>query len=160
MLGLPQPVSTTQECPEGHESAIPHRVIQELDHQLEMWRAHLPPSLQFANVTVSDAWALAVNAEPRTIHQRLRGNVQSRYYAAKAIIYRPFVYNIVNCDEIRELSPDEGASIAIEAALLVPLQSGLLCDRLALLPLPINPAEGNPTIVTICSFFAPAYLRT
>lgn len=130
----------SEDGPKRSQIAIPGKVIEELDHQLEMWRAHLPPSLQFTTIPVSEAWALAANAEPRTIHERLHGNMQSRYYAAKAIIYRPFVYNVVTCTNVSELPLEErrGASVAIEAALLVPLRSGLLGDPLAVLPLPVN----------------------
>jgi hypothetical protein len=142
-LGLPPSIGSVDDFLKGHTNTIPRKVIQELDRQLELWRAHLPLSLQFTNLTVSDAWASGDNASPRNTQQRLHANMQSRYYAAKAILYRPFVYNFLNCDSARQFTSEElkGACIALEAALLVPLQGGLLWGRYPLLPLPINPCR-------------------
>ncbi|KAH7140970.1 hypothetical protein EDB81DRAFT_843979 [Dactylonectria macrodidyma] len=116
-------------------------VISELDRQVEEWRACLPATLQFPSYPVSHQGNY--NPEPyrpRDTHDRLKGNLMARYFAAKFIIHRPFVYRTLHHDPASPLSePDKlGARVALDSAVLSVRHSGILHEPMALLLHPIN----------------------
>lgn len=112
-------------------------VISELDRQLEEWRACLPSSIQFPSFSwdqVNDDF------EPRPFrdtHERLKGNLMARYFAAKGIIHRSFVYRALHRPSLTE-TEKVGARVSINAAILSVSHSGLLHEPMALLLHPIN----------------------
>lgn len=115
-------------------------LINELNYQLEEWRTHLPPGLQFAPYSIS---APLPNLEPyqiRPTDERLRGHLMTRYFAAKSIIHRPFIYRALHCDNVDHLSDEDrlGAQVAVSTANLSMYYSGMLHEPLALLLHPIN----------------------
>lgn len=116
-------------------------IMYELDHQLEIWRDHLPESLKFD--TQADPSLLIGPEVSRTMHEKLVGTLKTRYFAAKAIIFRPFAYKVLHNDDATTPTDDDiaGAKISLESALQVPLQAGLLCDNLRLVPLLLNPSR-------------------
>ena len=64
----------------------------------------------------------------------------ARYFAAKSIIYRPFIYQALNCESMASFpeSSKYGARTALDTALLSTIHSGLLHETLTLLLHPIN----------------------
>lgn len=145
-------------------------IIAELDHQLELWRLHLPVALSFPAISISQAQEISRATGPRTIREKLVGVLQARYCAAKTTMHRPFIYRCLHCDDIASLSDDDlgKAQLALFAALFIPLHSGLLSENLSLLPHPMNPCRRYWTpymyrsheILTATSFFAAAILAT
>jgi hypothetical protein len=117
-------------------------MISELDNQLESWRSHLPQTIQ---VDFESNYGTHVMTERRvrSVREKMIGTLKARYFAAKAILFRPLVYRILHKAHLESFSHEEtsGAAIALEAALQVPLCSGLLCDNLRLVPLLINPSR-------------------
>jgi hypothetical protein len=117
-------------------------MISELDSQLESWRHHLPQTIQASFATDYETQAMT-QRRTRPVREKLIGTLKSRYFAAKAIIFRPFVYRVLHAADPERLPSEDatGAATALEAALQVPLCGGLLCDNLRLMPLLINPAR-------------------
>ncbi|KAH8810796.1 hypothetical protein F5884DRAFT_749206 [Xylogone sp. PMI_703] len=118
-------------------------IMYELDHQLEIWHEHLPELLRFDKSTNIETLISPRGA--RTPREKMTGTLKSRYFAAKAIIFRPFVYRILHNDGPETLSEEDlaGAKVSMESALQVPVQAGLLCDNLRLVPLILNPARSS-----------------
>lgn len=117
-----------------------HSIINELDRQLEEWRSCLPPDLQFGQYASGDEFVPPQPTRTRTTEERLRGFLMARYYTAKSIIYRPFVYRALHAPDPELLSEEDktGASTAVGAALMHSIHSGLLHEPLTLLFHPIN----------------------
>ncbi|KAH6692476.1 hypothetical protein F5X68DRAFT_273725 [Plectosphaerella plurivora] len=117
-----------------------HSMIAELDRQLEEWRACLPSSLHFDQYSPSEERAPPGPHQPRPTEERLRGFLKARYFAAKSIIYRPFIYRALHATHAMLLSDEEkaGARAAVGAAFMNAVSSGLLHEPLTLLFHPIN----------------------
>ncbi|KPM35405.1 hypothetical protein AK830_g11153 [Neonectria ditissima] len=117
-----------------------HSVISELDRQLEEWRACLPAALQFPPYSESQEKDAPEPYQPRDIHKRLLGHLMARYFAAKSIIHRPFVYRALHHGPASFLTEGDklGARVALDSASLSVLYSGLLHEPMALLLHPIN----------------------
>lgn len=115
-------------------------MIAELDRQLEEWRACLPSSLHFDQYSPSEERAPPGPHQPRPTEERLRGFLKARYFAAKSIIYRPFIYRALHATHAMLLSDEEkaGARTAVGAAFMNAVSSGLLHEPLTLLFHPIN----------------------
>lgn len=64
----------------------------------------------------------------------------ARYYSAKSIIYRPFLYLTLHFDRIDLLSQEDkiGACTAVGCAFMSVVHSGILNEALPLLLYPIN----------------------
>src|SRR5689334_18606235 len=124
----------------GTLTAISPHVIQELDRQLEEWRSCLPPSIQFTTPANPLDLRMSRTYQPRPTHERLLGYLKGRYCAAKAIIYRPYVYEVLHCDHPASLSEHakRGAHISLESALHLLPRVGLLHEPMALLLFPMN----------------------
>ncbi|KAM0335755.1 hypothetical protein ACHAQA_000805 [Verticillium albo-atrum] len=117
-----------------------HSMITELDRQLEEWRACLPASLNFASYAPSEERVPPEPHRPRTTEERLRGFLMARYFAAKSIIYRPYIYRVLHTCAPSHLSEEDraGARTAVGAAFMNSVSSGLLHEPLPLLFHPIN----------------------
>ena len=115
-------------------------VMEELDRQLEEWRECLPRELMFPTYSQDQEPAILRPFQPRTTYDRLRGHLIARYYSAKSIIYRPFVYRAFHCEDPSQLSDMDkaGTRTAIGAAFMSTANSGLLHEPLVLLLHPIN----------------------
>ncbi|CAH0043346.1 unnamed protein product, partial [Clonostachys solani] len=118
------------------------RIIEELDRQLEEWRNCLPAGLNFSSYSPSqEPPPLTEPREPRSIDDRLRGHLLARYYVAKSILHRPFLYRVLHFEHNATLITDNdrlGATVAIHSAFLSTLHSGLFHEPLPLLLHPIN----------------------
>lgn len=121
-------------------SSASESVIQELDRQLEEWRMFLPQGLQFPSYSGTEDLGLPEPHEPRTTDQRLLGHLMARYYSAKSIIHRPFVYRTLHCDQFTLLSETDkfGTSTAVGSAFMSVIHSGIFHEPLELLLHPIN----------------------
>ncbi|KAM5344416.1 hypothetical protein ACJ41O_012952 [Fusarium nematophilum] len=131
--------SPPAERPTGFQSASPS-IIQELDRQLEEWRICLPQGLEFQGYSEAQDIGDAKLYHPRSTDERLRGHLMTRYFAAKSIIHRPFVYRALHCDQVALLSEADksGARTAVGCALMSVIHSGILHEPLVLLLHPIN----------------------
>lgn len=115
-------------------------MISELDRQLEEWRACLPPSLQFI---VEDAAKddLSIGLQPRTTVERLRGYLIARYFIAKSIMYRPFVYRALHSQPSSPPLSDTdrlACRTAVVSAVLTMKHGGPLNEPASLWLYPIN----------------------
>ncbi|KAH8890265.1 hypothetical protein GQ53DRAFT_807397 [Thozetella sp. PMI_491] len=117
----------------------PQSLISELDRQLEEWRACLPPSLEFSPYVLFQSKEPTVPGPPST-NERLKGNLMARYFAAKSILHRPFLYRVLHNADFSRLSQRDmtGAQIAIDSAFQSFLHNRLLQDSLPVLVHPIN----------------------
>ncbi|KAJ4211730.1 hypothetical protein NW759_012330 [Fusarium solani] len=131
--------SPSAEKPTAFLSATPS-IIQELDRQLEEWRMCLPSGLEFSAYSGAQQTDDQDIAQIRPIHERLRGNLMARYFAAKSIIHRPFIYRALHCEHGSMLSEEDqiGAQTAIGSAFRCTLYSGIFHEPLPLLLHPIN----------------------
>jgi hypothetical protein len=119
-------------------------IIQELDHQLESWRTHLPPSLLFPNIDeLPLEYEHMLTPFKRSVREKLLGFLKARYCAAKAIIFRAFVYKILHVDDANSITEEDkrGAEISLRAAIQGPLHAGVLWDSFATTQVPINPCR-------------------
>jgi hypothetical protein len=130
--------------------ATPPSIIYELDHQLETWRSHLPPRLIFASIDSLPTWqhSSMIEQQQRSTRDKLLGFIKARYCAAKAIIFRSFVYKILHAHDGDIDEQDiRGAKICLEAALNGPLSAGILCDSFRSMQSPINPCRRHVTLI-------------
>jgi len=128
-------------------------VITELNQQLEQWRCHLPPTLQFSSLSSDDtAWDLEaadrriVNGEghlqsssPRA---NLVGHLRARYCAAKSIIYRPFAFKVLHFSPLSLRNEDyDCLRTCLLGAIWIPVASRLGIEKMCLLQNPLNPCR-------------------
>ncbi|KAI1033741.1 hypothetical protein LB503_011110 [Fusarium chuoi] len=115
--------------------SVPPSVMLELDRQLEEWRTCLPQGLEF--LPYSEA---QLAETPRSTDERLRGHLMARYFAAKSIIHRPYIYKTLHHGATASLTDADaaGARTAIGSALMSVVASGILHEPLVLLLHPIN----------------------
>ncbi|KAF4980214.1 hypothetical protein FZEAL_3725 [Fusarium zealandicum] len=107
-------------------------IILELDRQLEEWRTCLPPGLEFSSYSDSQQPEMSNVYQPRSTDERLRGHLMARYFAAKSIIHRPFVYKALHCDQDALLceADERGAKTAVGSAFMSLIHSGILSEPL------------------------------
>jgi hypothetical protein len=127
----------------GHALYPPHSLISELDRQLEEWRSCLPPPIQFpqyAPFRMEEPLATVSGSSNISIIERLKSNLMARYFAAKSILNRPFLYQLLHDGESLQLPELEmtGAQIAIDSAFQSFLHNGLLHEDLSILVHPMN----------------------
>ncbi|KAL6922459.1 hypothetical protein FSST1_006485 [Fusarium sambucinum] len=120
--------------------SVSPQVIYELDRQLEEWRTCLPQGLEFATFTEAQLSEIPLEQHQRSTDEKLRGHLICRYFAAKSIIHRPYIYKALHHDLATPLSEvdSRGARIAVGCALMVVIASGMLYEPLPLLLHPIN----------------------
>ncbi|OCL05195.1 hypothetical protein AOQ84DRAFT_299382 [Glonium stellatum] len=145
--------NNSAESPDEHGSP-PTTVINELARQLESWRALLPPSLQWSDTdrfaypsanslyTRRPSVPLFTLAEEQVPSEQSTGAIldiltaqlRSRYYYARFMIYRPFVFKALHYPE--HMSPEDRqlAGCCLQAALLWPIAMAPCKDRKRLVP--------------------------
>ncbi|KAJ0417132.1 hypothetical protein BJY00DRAFT_316248 [Aspergillus carlsbadensis] len=117
-------------------------IIEELDHQLELWRQHLPTELAFPTLAQMNPWQHEDLTRRRAASpfERATGALRARYCAAKSIILRPFLYTLLN-NPPRESIPardQENAQLCMLAVLQAVLRQGILRDSIRAIPMPVN----------------------
>lgn len=151
--------NTTHDSPSAERSttfssATPS-IIHELDRQLEEWRMCLPPGFEFAAYSSETQEFDDQNLDQRRpVNERLRSNLMARYFAAKSIIHRPYIYRALYCGHGSILSEEDqnGARTAIGSALMCTLCSEIFHEPLPLVLHPINACRRygcEPTIVSL-----------
>jgi hypothetical protein len=108
-------------------------VAQELAIQLDSWFRHLPPSIAIQMGTN--------DSRVRRKHpENLLGLLRGRYWAAKFVIYRPFVYKSL-ASPSHTLTDDDYLNLeqCLEAGLRVPQEAGLLTETARLMVSPFAP---------------------
>lgn len=121
----------------------------ELDRQLEEWRTCLPQGLEF--LPYSEAQLAEVpefDQTHRSTDERLRGHLMARYFAAKSIIHRPYIYKTLHHGTTASLTDADaaGARTAVGSALMSVVASGILHEPLVLLLHPINSCRRYGTL--------------
>ncbi|VUC37968.1 unnamed protein product [Clonostachys rosea] len=138
----PRPTSSPGEERFNAVFSANKRIIEELDRQLEEWRNCLPAGLNFPSYSpLQEPPPLTEPHEPRSIDDRLRGHLLARYYVAKSILHRPFLYRVLHSEHNATMITENdrlGATVAIHSAFLSTLHSGLFHEPLPLLLHPIN----------------------
>ena len=114
-------------------------LIQELERQLEEWRSCLPQGLDFPCYYNIQEPPIPTLYNTRTTDERLRGQLMARYYSAKSILHRPFIYMALHSDPdtLSEIAKT-GARSAVGCAFMSVIHSGILNEPLPLLLHPIN----------------------
>jgi len=100
----------------------------------------LPQGLDFPSYSPTQEQVDHTHFTPRSTKDRLRGHLMARYYAAKSIVHRPFLYQVLHNDHISVLSDAEknGARTAVGSAFMSCVHSGILHEPITLLLHPIN----------------------
>ncbi|KAG4291879.1 hypothetical protein FPRO06_13132 [Fusarium proliferatum] len=95
-------------------------VMFELDRQLEEWRACLPQGLEFLPYSEAQLAEVPEFDQTRSTDERLRGHLMARYFAAKSIIHRPYIYKTLHHGATASLSDADtaGARTAVGSALM------------------------------------------
>jgi len=126
-------------------------VIKELARQLESWRSLLPQPLQWSDQERHDfpnmnpmsrrpADALfAVDQGLVPINHRFNldivtGQLRTRFYYAKFMIHRPFVYKALHFPELMTADDAHYAALAIQSACLWPLSMAPPRNKKRLVP--------------------------
>jgi hypothetical protein len=117
-------------------------IIEELDHQLELWRQHLPTELAFPTLAQMNPWQHEDLTRRRAASpfERATGALRARYCAAKSIILRPFLYTLLNSPPHGSIPArdQENAQLCMLAALQAVLRQGILRDSIRAIPMPVN----------------------
>ncbi|KAL4797552.1 hypothetical protein BDV19DRAFT_387355 [Aspergillus venezuelensis] len=116
-------------------------VIKELDHQLELWRQHLPADLAFPTLDQMTPWQSDNHANLTTSpYDRALSTLKARYCAAKSIILRPFLYKALHPSPHETVSPTEleYSRLCLLAVLQAPLHQGILTNILRASQTPMN----------------------
>ncbi|KAF5719299.1 oleate-activated transcription factor 1 [Fusarium globosum] len=96
-------------------------VMFELDRQLEEWRTCLPQGLEFLPYSEAQLAEVPEYDQTRSTDERLRGHLMARYFAAKSIIHRPYIYKTLHHGATASLSDADavGARTAAGSALIL-----------------------------------------
>ncbi|KAG5785858.1 hypothetical protein H9Q73_000439 [Fusarium xylarioides] len=85
-------------------------VMFELDRQLEEWRTCLPQGLEFPAYSEAQLADIPeLDQTHRSTDERLRGHLMARYFAAKSIIHRPYIYKTLHHGATASLSDADAA---------------------------------------------------
>ncbi|KAG8630423.1 hypothetical protein KVT40_002042 [Elsinoe batatas] len=141
---------TRAESSEGYDGP-PIHLINELARQLESWRTYLPQALQwsdadthsFPNVNPlarrqpSPLFTVQDNGEPVTHRYNLdivTGHLRTRFYYARYMIYRPFIFKALHFPEA--MTPDDASycALAIQSACMWPLAMSPCKNKKRLVP--------------------------
>ncbi|KAF2400784.1 hypothetical protein EJ06DRAFT_581841 [Trichodelitschia bisporula] len=116
----------------------PLALVSELLTQLEQWRHLLPPLLQWTDEephaypeinnkqTTEPLFSFEVRqlespSDPRTLYALLLSQLRSRFYYAKYLAARPFVYKVLHFPSLVTTTDREYALCCLRAALLWPV---------------------------------------
>jgi hypothetical protein len=110
---------------DGYPSAS---LTAEMHHQLEQWRANLPPSLQFSdNDNASDS--------PSPAHVIAKAMLRSRYLVAKFHIGRPFLYKALHAPAYTSDAEYNEVREGLRGGMYWPTTMGLCTQMLSALPI-------------------------
>ncbi|KAJ4359198.1 hypothetical protein N0V95_002364 [Ascochyta clinopodiicola] len=111
------------------KEAFPNASITgEMHHQLEQWRANLPPSLQFADSESADD-------SPSPAHVIAKAMLRSRYLVAKFHIGRPFLYKALHAPEFTNDAEYREVRDGLQGGMFWPTTMGLCTQMLSALPI-------------------------
>ena len=100
----------------------------EMHHQLEQWRANLPPSIQFLdNDNASDS--------PSPAHVIAKAMLRSRYLVAKFHIGRPFLYKALHAPAYTSDAEYDEVREGLRGGMYWPTTMGLCTQMLSALPI-------------------------
>ncbi|VTT75196.1 unnamed protein product [Fusarium fujikuroi] len=136
----PANVEPTQADEPAAFLSVSPSVMFELDRQLEEWRTCLPQGLEFLPYSEAQLAEVPEFNQTRSTDERLRGHLMARYFAAKSIIHRPYIYKTLHHGATASLSDADtaGARTAVGSAVMSVVASGILHEPLVLLLHPIN----------------------
>ncbi|CCT75820.1 uncharacterized protein FFUJ_11862 [Fusarium fujikuroi IMI 58289] len=145
----PANVEPTQADEPAAFLSVSPSVMFELDRQLEEWRTCLPQGLEFLPYSEAQLAEVPEFNQTRSTDERLRGHLMARYFAAKSIIHRPYIYKTLHHGATASLSDADtaGARTAVGSAVMSVVASGILHEPLVLLLHPINSCRryGTPS---------------
>lgn len=111
------------------KEAFPNASITaEMHHQLEQWRANLPPTLQFADSESADD-------SPSPAHVIAKAMLRSRYLVAKFHIGRPFLYKALHAPEFTNEAEYREVREGLRGGMFWPTTMGLCTQMLSALPI-------------------------
>ncbi|KAF3044184.1 hypothetical protein E8E11_004780 [Didymella keratinophila] len=111
------------------KEAFPNASITtEMHHQLEQWRANLPPTLQFIDSESADD-------SPSPAHVIAKAMLRSRYLVAKFHIGRPFLYKALHAPEFTNDAEYEEVREGLRGGMFWPTTMGLCTQMLSALPI-------------------------
>jgi hypothetical protein len=103
-------------------------ITAEMHHQLEQWRANLPPSLQFSDNENADD-------SPSPAHVIAKAMLRSRYLVAKFHIGRPFLYKALHAPAFTNDAEYNEVREGLRGGMYWPTTMGLCTQMLSALPL-------------------------
>lgn len=125
-------------------------VVREMARKLELWRALLPRTLQWADSEMHDFPRIDVENRlseklfspdqgPVAIRHLYSMDVmvaylRTRYYYARHLVYQPFIYKVLHFSERLTTEDVDCAAIAIRSACLWPLLMAPPKDKKRLIP--------------------------
>lgn len=110
---------------EGYPSAS---LTVEMHHQLEQWRANLPPSLQFSDDERE-------TSSPSPAHVIAKAMLRSRYLVAKFHIGRPFLYKALHAAGYTTDAEYNEVREGLRGGMFWPTTMGLCTQMLSALPI-------------------------
>lgn len=111
------------------KEAFPNASITaEMHHQLEQWRANLPPTLQFVDSESADD-------SPSPAHVIAKAMLRSRYLVAKFHIGRPFLYKALHAPEFTNDAEYQEVREGLRGGMFWPTTMGLCTQMLSALPI-------------------------
>jgi hypothetical protein len=103
-------------------------ITAEMHHQLEQWRANLPPSLQFSdNESIDDS--------PSPAHVIAKAMLRSRFFVAKLHIGRPFLYKALHAPGVTNEAEYNEIREGLRGGMYWPTTMGSCTQMLSALPL-------------------------
>ncbi|OMP82295.1 hypothetical protein BK809_0006605 [Diplodia seriata] len=140
----------TSEIPEGYDGPPTH-VIRELSRQLESWRSMLPPPLQWTDEPPEARFQYIQPDSPETVRSftpdstsipsespnaldLATAHLRSRYYYARFILYRPFVFKVLHWPAQTTDEDRQFAGMCIKSTLLWPIALASPKNRKRLVP--------------------------
>lgn len=120
-------------------SGIPTSLISELNSQLENWLQCIPTALSaslLSTLILSPTDPLFYQSYPNN----LLGQIKGRYWAARFVIHRPFVYKALH-SPVESLTEEDlkGVEECLIAGLNTPLQMGIMSEKPWLIASPFGP---------------------
>lgn len=103
-------------------------ITAEMHHQLEQWRANLPPPLQFADDESADD-------SPSPAHVVAKAMLRSRYLVAKFHIGRPFLYKALHAPAHTTEAEYNEVREGLRGGMYWPTTMGLCTQMLSALPI-------------------------
>ncbi|KAF2275478.1 C6 zinc finger domain-containing protein [Westerdykella ornata] len=103
-------------------------ITAEMHHQLEQWRANLPPALQFTDADNEDD-------SPSPAHVIARAMLRSRYLVAKFHIGRPFLYKALHYPTHTTDGEYEEIAKGLQGAMFWPTTTGQCAQMKSALPI-------------------------